>query len=135
MCIRDRPNIPCHLLYGGTLGGFVANTASDSKRAGMPENIFSLTGTYDFGNGWAVNGSVIDVDSVDSGYSGAVELPAYTLVNLGFSYETENWLFSVSGKNLTDEEYFRSNFPNLFGGVIVLPELPRHYNARIQYKF
>ena len=131
----DLPNIPCHLLYGGTLGGFVANTASDSKRAGMPENIFSLTGTYDFGNGWAVTGSVIDVDSVDSGYSGAVELPEYTLVNLGFSYETENWLFSVSGKNLTDEEYFRSNFPNLFGGVIVLPELPRHYNARVQYKF
>ena len=131
----DLPNIPCHLLYGGTLGGFVANTASGSKRAGMPENIFSLTGTYDFGNGWALNGSVIDVDGVDSSYSGAVELPAYTLVNLGFSYETENWLFSVSGKNLTDEEYFRSNFPNLFGGTIVLPELPRHYNARIQYKF
>ncbi len=131
----DLPNIPCHLLYGGTLGGFVANTASGSKRAGMPENIYTMTGRYDFGNGWAVNGSIIDVDSVDSGYSGAVQLPAYTLVNLGFSYETEDWLFSVSGKNLTDEEYFRSNFPNLFGGVIVLPELPRHYNARIQYKF
>lgn len=131
----DLPNIPCHLLYGGTLGGFVSNIASDSKRAGMPENIYSLTGTYDFGNGWAVNASVIDVDSVDSGFSGAVELPAYTLVNLGFSYETENWLFSVSGKNLTDEEYFRSNFPNLFGGTIVLPELPRHYNARVQYRF
>ena len=131
----DLPNIPCHLLYGGTLGGFVANTASGSKRAGMPENIYTMTGRYDFGNGWAVNGSIIDVDSVDSGYSGAVQLPAYTLVNLGFSYETEDWLFSVSGKNLTDEDYFRSNFPNLFGGVIVLPELPRHYNARIQYKF
>ena len=131
----DLPNIPCHLLYGGTLGGFVSNIASDSKRAGMPENIMSFTGTYDFGNGWAVNGSVIDVDSVDSGFSGAVELPAYTLVNLGFSYEADNWLFSVSGKNLTDEEYFRSNFPNLFGGTIVLPELPRHYNARLQYKF
>ncbi len=131
----DLPNIPCHLLYGGTLGGFVANTASGSKRAGMPENIYTMTGRYDFGNGWAVNGSIIDVDSVDSGSSGAVQLPAYTLVNLGFSYETEDWLFSVSGKNLTDEDYFRSNFPNLFGGVIVLPELPRHYNARIQYKF
>lgn len=131
----DLPNIPCHLLYGGTLGGFVSNVASGSKRAGMPENIYSFTGTYDFLNGWAVTGSVIDVDSVDSGYSGAVELPAYTLVNLGFSYETENWLFSVSGKNLTDEEYFRSNFPNLFGGTIVLPELPRHYNARLQYRF
>ena len=130
----DLPNIPCHLLYGGTLGGNVSSQG-DASRAGMPEDIYTLTGTYDFGNGWAVNGSVIDVEAVDSGFSRSVELPAYTLVNLGVSYETENWLFSVSGKNLTDEEYFRSNFPNLFGGTIVLPELPRHYNARIQYKF
>ena len=131
----DLPNIPCHLLYGGTLGGNVSNVLSKSTRAGMPENIYSLTGTYDFGNGWTVNGSVIDVDSVYSGYSNRVKLPAYTLVNLGFSYETENWLFAVSGKNLTDETYFRSNFPNLFGGTIVLPELPRHYAARVQYRF
>ena len=129
----DVPDIPCHLLYGGTLGGAVIQP--DASRAGMPENIYSFTGTYDFGNGWTVNGSIIDVEEVDSGYSRSVELPAYTLVNLGFAYETDNWLFSVSGKNLTDEEYFRSNFPNLFGGTIVLPELPRHYNARIQYKF
>ena len=26
--------------------------------------------------------------------------------------------------NVTDEEYFRANFPNLFGSVVVLPELP-----------
>ncbi len=129
----DVPDIPCHALYGGTLGGAVIQP--DASRAGMPENIYSFTGTYDFGNGWTVNGSIIDVEEVDSGYSRSVELPAYTLVNLGFAYETDNWLFSVSGKNLTDEEYFRSNFPNLFGGTIVLPELPRHYNARIQYKF
>ncbi len=131
----DLPNIPCHLLYGGTLGGNVSAIPSDSKRAGMPEDIYSITGTYDFGNGWTVNGSIIDVEEVASGFSNSVMLPDYTLVNLGFAYETENWLFSVSGKNLTDEEYFRSNFPNLFGGTIVLPELPRHYNARLQYKF
>ncbi|MDA0272898.1 MAG: TonB-dependent receptor plug domain-containing protein [Proteobacteria bacterium] len=132
---EDLPNIPCELLYGGTLGGNVSNIASGSKRAGMPEDIYSMTGTYDFGNGWTVNGSIVDVDEVASGYSGKVMLPDYTLVNLGFSYETENWLLSVSGKNLTDEEYFRANFPNLFGGTIVLPELPRNYSARLQYKF
>jgi iron complex outermembrane receptor protein len=44
-------------------------------------------------------------------------------------------MVSLSGKNITDEEYFRANFPNLFGGTIVLPELPRHFNARFQYKF
>jgi len=131
----DLPNIPCDLLYGGTLGGNVSNIASGSKRAGMPEDIYSMTGTYDFGNGWTVNGSIVDVDEVASGYSNKVMLPDYTLVNLGFSYETENWLLSVSGKNLTDEEYFRANFPNLFGGTIVLPELPRNYSARLQYKF
>ncbi|MFT7221852.1 MAG: iron complex outermembrane receptor protein, partial [Candidatus Azotimanducaceae bacterium] len=131
----DLPNIPCDLLYGGTVGGNVSAIPSGSRRAGMPEDIYSITGTYDFGNGWAVNGSVIDVDEVSSGFSSSVTLPAYTLVNLGLSYQAENWLFSVSGKNLTDERYFRANFPNLFGGTIVLPELPRHYNARIQYKF
>ncbi|MBO6701615.1 MAG: TonB-dependent receptor plug domain-containing protein [Pseudomonadales bacterium] len=131
----DLPNIPCDALYGGTLGGNVSAAPSGARRAGMPEDIYSITGTYDFGNGWAVNGSIIDVEEVAAGFSNSVTLPDYTLVNLGVSYETESWLFSVSGKNLTDEEYFRSNFPNLFGGVIVLPELPRHYNARIQYKF
>jgi iron complex outermembrane receptor protein len=78
---------------------------------------------------------VIIVEETYSGFSNSIELPDYTLVNLGVSYETEDWLFSVSGKNLTDEEYFRANFPNLFGSTIALPELPRHYVARMQYKF
>lgn len=130
----DIPGTDPASFYGGVIFGPVADV-SGARRAGIPEDIYSLVATYDFGNGWAVNGSIIDVDEVASGYSGSVTLPAYTLVNVGVSYETENWLFSVSGKNLTDEEYFRSNFPNLFGSTIVLPELPRHYNARIQYKF
>jgi iron complex outermembrane receptor protein len=67
--------------------------------------------------------------------SNTVRLPAYTLFNLGVVYQTENWTFNLSGKNLTDERYFRANFPNLFGGTIVLPELPRHYQARVQYNF
>ena len=131
----DMQNIACDLIYGGTLGGNVSNIARGSRRAGMPEDIFTMTGTYDFGNGWTVNGSIIDVDEVSSGYSNAVTLPDYTLINLGVAFQTENWLVSVSGKNLTDEEYFRANFPNLFGGTIVLPELPRHFNARFQYNF
>ncbi|MCS5583093.1 MAG: TonB-dependent receptor, partial [Pseudomonadales bacterium] len=99
------------------------------------ENIVSVTGTYDFGNGLAVSASIIDVEETPSSFSGSVMLPAYTLVNLSLAYETENWLMSVSGKNLTDERYFRANFPNLFGNAIVLPELPRHYQARLQYRF
>ena len=94
-----------------------------------------MTGTYAFDNGWAINGSIIDVDEAFSGYSQKVLLPSYTLVNLGLLYETEQWLFSVTGKNLTDERYFRANFPNLFGATIVLPQLPRNVQARIAFRF
>ena len=130
---EDVPGIEPWRFYGGALGGEVIG--GDARRAGMPENIFSFTGTWDFGNGWTINGSAADVEEVYSGYSRRVRLPAYTLVNLGFGYEARDWLFSFNIKNITDERYFRANFPNLFGGVIALPELPRHFNASIRYRF
>ena len=80
-----------------------------------PEHIWSVTGTYDFGRGLAASVSVVDVDSTHSGFTKRVKLPAYTLVNAGLVYEQGNWLISIAAKNLTDERYFRSNFPNLFG--------------------
>ena len=130
----DVPGIAPAALYGGALGGAVVRPGTrGARRAGMPETIYSLTGSYDFGNGLAVTASVVDVAEAHSGYSNSVLLPAYTLVNIGLVYEREDWLFSVVAKNVTDERYFRSNFPNLFGGVVVLPELPAHYVARIQF--
>ena len=132
----DLLGVDPRLLYGGAPGGFVGAASEESSRkAGIPENIFSVTATYDFFNGVAVNASVVNVDSTSSGFSQSVTLPGYTLVNAGVIYETENWLFSLNGKNLTDERYFRANFPNLFGGTIVLPELPRHFQARAEYRF
>jgi iron complex outermembrane recepter protein len=82
-----------------------------------------------------VNASVVDVDSTYSGYSQAVKLPSYTLLNASINYEWNDWRFSLTGKNLTDERYFRANFPNLFGSQIVLQELPRHYQAKVAYRF
>ena len=131
----DLPNIPCHALYGGGLSGNVSAAPSGSRRAGMPENVYSLTGIYSLGNGWSLNGSIVDVEETPSGFSNSVMLPIYTLVNLGVTWKRGDWSLSVSGKNLTDEEYFRANFPNLFGSSIVLPELPRHFNAQLQYSY
>ena len=132
----DVPGIAAEALYGGALGGVLVRPGAEgARRAGIPENILALTGTYDFGNGFAVSASVIDADSVHSGFSGSVTLPAYTLVNLGMVFETERWSFSATLKNATDERYFRANFPNLFGGVIVLPELLRHVQARLRYRW
>ena len=129
----DLPGVSGADIYGTAVFGLVFT--SDARRAGMPENIFSVTGTYDFTENFAGHFSIINADEVNSGLSGAVELPDYTLVNLGAVYYTENWQFSVNVKNVTDEEYFRSNFPNLFGSTIVLPELPRNYTATVKYVF
>ncbi len=129
----DLPQVDPTLIYGGQVIGLIP--AGDGGKQGIPENIYSATATYDFENGIAINASVIDVDSTFSGFSRSVELPAYTLVNAGVTWTSDDWKLSVSGKNLTDEEYFRSNFPNLFGGQIVLPELPRHWVAKVDYRF
>ena len=131
----DVPGIPRGGIYGGALTGVLIPETLDARRTGIPEHIWSVTGTYDFGRGLAASVSVVDVDSTHSGFTKRVKLPAYTLVNAGLVYERGNWLISVAAKNLTDERYFRSNFPNLFGGVVVLPELPRNYAVRVQYKW
>lgn len=132
----DVPGINPADIYGGYLNGILFRDGEDgARRAGMPENLYSLTGTYTFANGLSVFGSVIDADAVQSSFSGTIDLPAYTLLNLGLAYERENWLFNFNVKNVTDEEYFRANFPNLFGAQIVLPELPRSYVATVRYAF
>ncbi len=132
----DIPGIAPEVFYGGALGGVLVRPgAQGARRAGIPENIWSLTGTYDFGNGFAVSASAVDADAVHSSFSNSITLPGYMLLNAGAVFETEHWVVSATVKNLTDERYFRSNFPNLFGGVVVLPELPRHFQARVRYRW
>ena len=131
----DLPGIPGELLYGGTLGGNVVLGNRDARRAGIPENIYTATATYEVIPGLALNASLVHADEVASGFSQSVELPSYTLLNLGAIYEFGNWAVSGTINNVTDEEYFRSNFPNLFGTQIVLPELPINWSAKVQYRF
>ena len=124
------------LIYGGNvIGDTAVTTKEESRKAGIPENIYTATATYDFQNGYAVNASLVRADATYSGFSQVVELPAYTLINAGVFYEADTWTASFNIKNLTDEKYFRANFPDLFGAQIVLPELPRHYQAKFSYKF
>ncbi len=57
------------------------------------------------------------MDSAPSGFSKIVSTSS-TLVNASVYYETVlQWRLGLQGKNLTDERYFRSNFPDLFGLV------------------
>lgn len=124
------------LTLGGQVGGLVPIPNKEAAaRAGIPKNLYSLTGTYSFDKGLAFSGSVVHVDSVFSGQSRAVKLPAYTLVDLSASYAKDSWLFRLVVKNVTNATYFRANFTELFGSTIVLPERPRSFQATVSYKF
>ena len=135
----DLKGINPALVYGGALGSLVLvpNEAA-ARKAGLPENmysmyaIFSLSGQLD---GLTANIGATHVDAVWSGFSKTVRLPAYTLVNAGVHYETKTWQIGLQGKNLTNERYFRSNFPDLFGESVVLPELPRNWLVSAAFKF
>ncbi len=124
------------LFYGYVMQGLtLVGNEDDATKSGIPENMYSLTGAYDFGNGVRVTASTVHADATYSGFSKGVKLPSYTLLNAGISFDVDAWKFSLQGKNLTDERYFRANFPDLFGGTIVLPELPRHFVASASFKF
>jgi iron complex outermembrane receptor protein len=135
--IEDLPSVTdASLLYGGAvIGNNLVISKEDARKAGIPENIYTLNATYDFQNGFAVNASLVKADKTFSSFSQVVTLPAYTLINAGVFYDAETWTASLNIKNLTNERYFRANFPDLFGAQIVLPELPRHYQAKFSYKF
>ena len=81
----------------------------------------------------SVEASLIKDDTA-SGQSYAVRL-SRTRCSIWPRYEADDWGFILAAKNVTDERYFRANFPDLFGTTVVLPELPRHYQAKISYKF
>lgn len=135
--IEDLVNVSNPALYlGGQPIGLVAiNSKDQSRRAGIPKDLYSATATYSIGKGLAVAGSVTHVPSVYSGQSQAVKLPAYTLVDGSISYTTGPMLLRLVVKNITNEKYFRANFTELFGSTIVLPERPRSWQASVVYKF
>jgi iron complex outermembrane receptor protein len=56
-------------------------TSADGRKAGIPENIYTLTGTYSFNDNLAISGNLIQVDETCPDASGAVILPSYTLLN------------------------------------------------------
>ena len=133
---EDMTGVMDHSLhYGGQPIGLNFLSPDMATRAGIPEELLTLTGTYSFDSGLSLSGSIVDVPSVYSGQSQVVELPGYTLVDLSASYEFGDWLLRASVKNATDEEYFRANFTELFGSTIVLPEKPRSFQASVIYKF
>jgi iron complex outermembrane receptor protein len=127
------------LVYGGTVGAvFPVNTTGGTLKAGLPKTLYSVNflGSFDpWVEGLSGSVSVTHASKVFSGFSQSITLPQYTLVNAGLRFERGKWSINGQVNNLTDARYFRSNFPDLFGNSVVLPELPRNYLVSGTYKF
>lgn len=128
-------NFPGELIYGGTVGGSVLASEDYEERSGVPDKNLSFVTTYFNDAGWGVNFAAKFIPEVAANRTKTITLPEAYLFDLGGFYENDNWRVSFIVKNLTDEQWFRSNFPELFGGVVVLPQLPRTYEATVTYKF
>jgi iron complex outermembrane recepter protein len=135
----DLQGVNPELMYGGVgLFTIPVESEEDARKAGIPENMFSLYAIFSFDgmlSGFTGSVGATHVDSVFTGFAKNVRLPSYTLLNASVYYESASWKLGLQGKNLTDETYFRANFPDLFGGSVVLPELPRSYLISAAYKF
>jgi len=125
-------------VFGGVVGALVPVTGDSHPKAGIPQNVYALNflGSADpWVPGLSGTVALSHVSAVPSGFTGVVTLPKYTLLNMGARYEVGKWSLNATVKNATNQRYFRSNFPDLFGSNVVLPELPRNYLFTGTYKF
>lgn len=75
------------------------------------------------------------VDETEASVIGGIVLPDYQVLSLTGSYERGKMRVSLYVNNVTDELYFRGNFPSLYGNNNVLPQLPLNWSAEVVYKF
>jgi len=118
--------------FGGTVFGLIAGR---NRRSGIPDRVSSLTAIVKPTAILEVFATVTDVAAMPSGFSGAVRLPGYTVVNLGSSVTIGKLEVQGFINNLFNERYFRANASDLFGSNLVLPERPRSWTLRLRYRF
>ncbi|TGD74585.1 TonB-dependent receptor [Mangrovimicrobium sediminis] len=130
----DMPQVDPSAVYGGIIGGNIV-VGEKPLRGGIPEVTWSLSASYKLMQNVKTNLSVTYVDEVESSVLGGITLPDYYLVNGSVVYDSEKFRFGVFLNNILDEDYYRGNFPSLYGNNAVLPELPFNWSAEIAYKF
>ena len=127
---------PGEFFWAGTLGNAESGSSKDfEERPGVPDKVISFNSTYRSNQGWGVNLGITYIAEVSGDRLKQLQLPDAFILNGSIFYETDRWAFRLVGKNLTDERYFRGNFPGLFGGVTVLPQLPASWEVSITHKF
>lgn len=134
MGAANYPQIDPATVFGGILGGnhFVGRSTA---RGGIPEVSWALSGTQKWTENFRTGFSFTSVDETASSVIGGIMLPDYEVLNLNATYETDVYRLSLYLGNVTDELYFRGNFPSLYGNNAVLPSVGRSWTAEFVRKF
>ena len=130
----NMPQIDPASWYGGIIGANVA-VGPSVPRGGIPETTWSLSGTQRWTENFRTGFTFTSVDETASSVLGGIVLPDYETLNLNATYSTDTYRVSLYVNNVTDELYFRGNFPSLYGNNNVLPSAPRNWAAEFVYKF
>ena len=106
------------------------------ERAGLPDSIASIYGTYVFAMDSADLTVALGVTRVGSTYTDIfqkIKLPSYEVWNGSLSYTMERASFVLQVNNILDEEYYTS--ADLFDSVVVKPSEGRTASLTIKYDF
>ena len=105
-------------------------------------------GTFDNGWDWSVRGDLTYMGEAFAGLTNLATLQSYSLLNLRFAVEREDWRLEAYVKNALDEDYWRSgqeytdfsrvlsvgfNFNRL--GLTLVPQDKRTFGLRASYTF
>lgn len=131
---EDVPQIDPALIWGGVISGNVI-VEGEPPRGGIPENVYSLSAAYSLTSNWSATLSWTYVDEVEPSPLGGLVLPSYNLLNGSVGYENDTYAVKLNLNNVLDEQFYRANFPGLYGNLSVLPEKPFHWTMDFKLKF
>jgi iron complex outermembrane receptor protein len=121
--------------FGGRLQTTLSNDPLYATRAGYPQMVFNLNGTFFFSRALAINLSANYQQEVASGRIRDITLPAAKILGAALIYDSTHWTLRASVSNLTNELYFIPNSPDFAGEATVIPAPERNYETSVSFKF
>ncbi len=101
------------------------------RAANAPRFSATLWGTQKFGEGWRAGLGLRHQARSFASTTNAVELPAYTVFDIGLFHERGAWSFALAVRNLTDKVYYQSSTNDLG----ILPGAPRTVQFTARHLF
>ena len=124
-----------HDYYGGRLQAILPADDRFARRSGYPDEVMNLNTTYLLTHGLALDVSLAHHDEMKSGRTQTLVLPSATILGASLTYETPRFEVRIAAGNLTNEEYFLPNSPDVTGELIVIPAPERNFRTSVTLKF